>query len=93
MADRGTGYPRGLAGTDIPLCGRIVAVADVYDALTSKRVYKEAYSHETAKAFICDGRGTHFDPAVVDAFLRRESDFCRLKRALAEPLVLAESAC
>jgi putative two-component system response regulator len=81
----GGGYPRGLSGKNIPLCGRIVAVADVYDALTSKRVYKEAYSHNMARTVICDGRGTHFDPAVVDAFLRREQDFVRLKDALAEP--------
>lgn len=82
----GTGYPRGLAGRSIPLCGRVVAVADVYDALTSKRVYKEAYSHELARSVICDGRGTHFDPEVVEAFLHREQDFLRLKEALAEPL-------
>jgi putative two-component system response regulator len=88
----GSGYPRGLSGRNIPLCGRIVAVADVYDALTSKRVYKEAYGHDLAKSMIRDGRGTHFDPAVVDAFLRREQDFLRLKEALAEPLDVAEVA-
>jgi putative two-component system response regulator len=88
----GSGYPRGLSGRNIPLCGRIVAVADVYDALTSKRVYKEAYGHDLAKSMIRDGRGTHFDPAVVDAFLRREQDFLRLKEALAEPLDMAEVA-
>ncbi len=87
----GNGYPRGLAGRNIPLCGRILALADVYDALTSKRVYKEAFSHETAKAMILEGRGTHFDPQIVDAFVRREQDFLRLKEALAEPLQLAES--
>ena len=86
----GRGYPRGLSGRDIPLCGRILALADVYDALTSKRVYKEAFSHETARSLICEGRGTHFDPQVVDAFLRREQDFLRLKEALAEPLQLVE---
>ncbi len=83
----GSGYPRGLAGHQIPLCGRIVSVADVYDALTSRRVYKEAYSHETAMSIICDGRGSHFDPEIVDAFVRRQSDFKRLKEALAEPLI------
>ncbi|MHB8865266.1 MAG: HD-GYP domain-containing protein [Pirellulaceae bacterium] len=87
----GSGYPRGLSGRSIPLCGRILALADVYDALTSKRVYKEAYSHETARTLICEGRGTHFDPRVVDAFLRRDQDFLRLKEALAEPLQLVES--
>ncbi len=81
----GTGYPRGLAGKQIPLAGRIVAVADVYDALTSKRVYKQAYSHELAVSTIHDGQGAQFDPVVVDAFLRRQADFLRLKEALAEP--------
>ncbi|MHB8971644.1 MAG: HD-GYP domain-containing protein [Pirellulaceae bacterium] len=87
----GRGYPRGLSGRDIPLCGRILALADVYDALTSKRVYKEAFSHDTARSLICEGRGTHFEPQVVDAFLRREQDFLRLKEALAEPLQLVEN--
>lgn len=81
----GGGYPRGLSGRNIPLCGRIVALADVYDALTSKRVYKEAYSHGVARSVICEGLGTHFDPVIVDAFLSREHDFMRLKEALAEP--------
>jgi putative two-component system response regulator len=69
----GTGYPNGLVGYQIPLCGRIVTVADVYDALTSKRVYKEAMSHERAMETILHGRGTHFDPDVVDAFQRAET--------------------
>lgn len=89
----GTGYPRGLAGSEIPLCGRITAVADVYDALTSRRVYKEAYSHETAVSIICDGRGSHFDPDIVDALLRREDDFKRLKEALADPREVVEAGC
>ena len=80
----GTGYPRGLAGEEIPLAGRIVAVADVYDALTVKRVYKPAFSHEEAKAIIVEGRGTQFDPAIVDVFLMREADFVAVKEALAE---------
>ncbi|MCC6123990.1 MAG: response regulator [Pirellulales bacterium] len=71
----GTGYPYGLAGEDIPLAGRILALADVYDALTSERVYKAAYSHETSRSIILDGRGEHFDPNIVDAFLRCEKDF------------------
>jgi putative two-component system response regulator len=65
----GSGYPRGLAGHDIPLCGRIVAVADVYDALTTKRVYKDAFSHEQAVQMIGEQAGRHFDPEIVDAFL------------------------
>ena len=78
----GSGYPRGLAGEDIPLCGRIVSVADVYDALTSRRVYKAAYRHEKARSIIVEGRGKAFDPDVVDAFLRREQDFQATKVAL-----------
>lgn len=64
----GSGYPFGLAADVIPLSARIVAVADVYDALTSKRVYKDAMSHEDAARVIEEGRGSHFDPLVVDAF-------------------------
>jgi putative two-component system response regulator len=68
----GTGYPNQLAGDEIPFCGRIVAIADVYDALVSRRVYKDAMSHETAKALILAERAKHFDPAVVDAFVEAE---------------------
>ncbi len=64
----GTGYPNGLAGRDIPLSGRIVALADVYDALTTRRVYKGAFTHEIAATMIVQESGTHFDPAVVEAF-------------------------
>ncbi|MFY9398219.1 MAG: HD domain-containing phosphohydrolase [Desulfomonilia bacterium] len=71
----GSGYPRGLKGFQIPLSARIVALADVYDALTSKRVYKDAYTHEEAKKIIIADRGKHFDPEVVDAFLAHESTF------------------
>ncbi len=65
----GSGYPAGLAGEDIPLWGRICAVADTFDAITSERSYKPAYSNEVATAILRDGRGTKFDPKVVDAFL------------------------
>lgn len=71
----GTGYPNGLSGTEIPLSARIVALADVYDALRSRRPYKEPMSHERARSIILEGRGTHFDPDVVDAFLAAESQF------------------
>ena len=64
----GAGYPNGLRGTDIPLSARIVAIADVYDALTSKRPYKEPWSTEKALGYIRERRGHQFDPAVVDAF-------------------------
>jgi putative two-component system response regulator len=65
----GSGYPRGLSGNAIPLFGRIVAVADVFDALTSERPYKKAWSMESAKEFLLNGKGGHFDPECVDAFL------------------------
>jgi putative two-component system response regulator len=64
----GSGYPQGLVGEDIPVAGRLMAVADVYDALISKRVYKPAYPHEFAVAEIVAGRGSHFDPDIVDVF-------------------------
>ncbi|MEX2169589.1 MAG: HD domain-containing phosphohydrolase [Pirellulales bacterium] len=70
----GTGYPLGLAGEDIPLEGRITAVADVFDALSTKRCYKPAFSLERCFAIMRDGRGTHFDPRVLDAFLERRDD-------------------
>jgi putative two-component system response regulator len=75
----GTGYPRRLAGEDIPLCARIVTVADVYDAVTMKRVYKSAMPHEVARGIIVEGRGKHFDPKVVDAFLACEQLFLDIK--------------
>jgi putative two-component system response regulator len=71
----GTGYPDGLAGEAIPLAARIVAVADVYDALTSVRPYKPAFSPERAKEIIVREDGRHFDPAVVAAFHARFADF------------------
>jgi putative two-component system response regulator len=88
----GTGYPFGLAGENIPLCGRIVALADVYDALTTKRVYKDAFTHEQARAIILQGAGAHFDPDVVDAFLKQESEFVRIKDQLREDESLPSAA-
>jgi putative two-component system response regulator len=70
----GSGYPQGLKGEAIPLHGRIVALGDVYDALVSQRVYKAAYSHDVARSIILDGKGSHFDPRVVDAFLAVEDE-------------------
>ncbi|MDR2611720.1 MAG: response regulator [Deltaproteobacteria bacterium] len=64
----GTGYPAGLAGADIPLEGRLLAICDVYDALISQRPYKEPMSHEQAVGIIMEGRSTHFDPAIIDVF-------------------------
>lgn len=76
----GTGYPRQLSGQSIPLCGRIVALADVYDALTSKRVYKDAMSHEYAKSEIVKEKGHQFDPVVVEAFLAVEDEFFAVRK-------------
>lgn len=73
----GTGYPRGLAGEEIPLIARIFAVADVYDALTSDRHYRSGWSHEAAVAYIREESGRHFDPAVVDAFLAVIADLAQ----------------
>jgi putative two-component system response regulator len=81
----GNGYPAGLKGDAIPLAARIVAVADVYDALTSKRIYKEAYDHQRARHILLDGSGSHFDPDVVDAFLASESLFLEIQGRFAEP--------
>ena len=71
----GTGYPEGLSGDDIPISGRLMAIADVYDALISKRVYKEPMTHEQAVLIIVDGRGLHFDPDMVDAFMEIHDKF------------------
>lgn len=80
----GSGYPQGLAGDDIPLSARIVALADVYDALISKRVYKEAFSHEKTRGIIIESRGSHFDPRLVDAFLAIEEDIHEVARRFRE---------
>lgn len=71
----GTGYPCGLAKDEIPLSARIMALVDVYDALRTKRVYKEAYSHEESIEIIKEGKGSHFDPDIVDVFLDNEIEF------------------
>jgi putative two-component system response regulator len=72
----GSGYPRGLLGENIPLCARMTALADTYDALTSERVYREALSHEEAFNIITAGKGTYFDPRIVNAF---EAVHCDMK--------------
>lgn len=74
----GSGYPKGLCKEEIPISGRLMALSDVYDALISKRIYKAAFTHEEAKRIILEGRGTHFDPDVVDAFIKREAMFVRI---------------
>ncbi|MBN1910159.1 MAG: response regulator [Pirellulales bacterium] len=77
----GSGYPDGLAGSNIPLAARVVALADVYDALTSPRVYKSAFDPDDAKRMIEEERGKHFDPAIIDAFLACEEAFRDVVRA------------
>jgi len=71
----GSGYPEGLSGDDIPVSARIMAVADVYDALISRRVYKEGMPHEKAVGIILEGKGSHFDPDMVDAFMELADEF------------------
>ncbi len=71
----GNGYPAMLKGEDIPLCARIFSIADVYDALISKRVYKEAFSHEVAKNIIVKGSGSQFDPQIVSTFIQVSAKF------------------
>ena len=71
----GTGYPKGIKGTEIPLLGRVMAIADVYDALVSERPYKTAFPHEKAIEIIYEGRGTQFDPLLVDLFVKVSERF------------------
>jgi putative two-component system response regulator len=75
----GTGYPRGLTGTDIPLCARVVAIADVYDAVSMKRVYRAAQSHDVARGIILSSGGKHFDPQLVEAFVAVEDQFIAVR--------------
>jgi putative two-component system response regulator len=81
----GTGYPMGLAGEAIPQAGRIVAVADVFDALTSPRPYKQAWTVEDSAAFIQDNAGTHFDPSVVAHFQRVLPEILAIRSRHMEP--------
>ena len=80
----GSGYPNGLKGEEIPLAGRLMAVADVYDALISRRPYKQPMPHEEAVKRITEGRGTHFDPEVVTAFLEIQDQFRRIAGRFAD---------
>lgn len=83
----GTGYPHGLKEQDIPLCGRITALADVYDALTTRRVYKPKIAHESTRKIILEGTGRHFDPDVVQAFRNREDEFVAINNRFDENAV------
>lgn len=81
----GTGYPYGLKGDEIPISGRLMAIADVYDALVTKRIYKPAFTHERAMQIIEEERGTHFDPDIVDAFIALEKKFKEIALNMVEP--------
>ena len=81
----GSGYPEGLKGDAIPISARLMALADVYDALISRRVYKPAFSHEQACATIVKGRGSHFDPDIADAFVELAGDFLRISQRYPDP--------
>jgi len=80
----GSGYPDSLKGTEIPIAGRIAAIADVFDALTSKRPYKEPFSVEKSLAIIREGRGSHFDPEVVDAFFAIQDEILSIRKQYSE---------
>ena len=71
----GSGYPRGLKEEEIPLCARIMAIADVYDALVSKRIYKPSFSHEESLKIFKEGKGNHFDPTLIEVFFEIEAEF------------------
>jgi putative two-component system response regulator len=78
----GSGYPNKLAGEEIPLVGRIMAFADVYDALTAERPYKDPFPHEKAVSIIMDGKGSHFDPKIADAFYKMHKYFDKTKQKI-----------
>ena len=80
----GSGYPKGLKGEDIPLVGRITAVADVFDALSSERPYKPAFPLEKCLSILKEGRGKHFDPRVLDAFFARLDEIVEIQAHYAE---------
>lgn len=80
----GSGYPEGLSGEAIPISARLMAVADVYDALISRRLYKSAFSHEAAVEIIRNGSGNHFDPLIVDCFLEDVDEFKRIAEEFAD---------
>ena len=77
----GSGYPLGLVGNEVPLVGRIVSLADVFDALTSPRVYKDAWSIDESVAYIVELTGKHFDPKVVEAFMSSLDELLEIRAA------------
>ena len=80
----GSGYPVGLKGRDIPLEGRMMAIADVYDALITDRPYKKAFTHEVARGIIEEGSGLHFDPVLVEVFRNVEGEFARIAKEIVD---------
>ena len=80
----GTGYPQGLQGESIPMAARLMAVADVYDALISRRIYKDAMPHAQAVSILLRGRSSHFDPDVIDAFERIQDEFHAIAQQYAD---------
>lgn len=80
----GSGYPHGKAGDNIPISGRLMAIADVYDALISRRVYKPPFSHKSAVEFIVEQRGRHFDPSMVDVFVDLQEEFRQIALRFAD---------
>ena len=88
----GSGYPNGLVGEQIPLAARIIAVADVYDALSVRRVYKEPFRHEKCVRIIREGAGTQFDPSIVEVFLEIEDDFRKCAEEMSDTYAAEESS-
>lgn len=86
----GSGYPLGLKGDEIPISARLMCVADVYDALISKRVYKDSMVHEEAVKIMKEGRGIHFDPDILDAFLELENEFIQIAKSFTDILKVQE---
>jgi putative two-component system response regulator len=86
----GTGYPSGISGHSIPLCARIMAIADVYDALTSKRPYKKPFSHSKAVDIIVNSSGTHFEPCIVDVFESVSDSFNNISQLYKQELEVGE---
>ncbi|MCL1098925.1 response regulator [Shewanella gelidii] len=80
----GSGYPLGISGDAIPLSARLMALADCYDALINRRVYKDAFSYESASEIILEGRGRHFEPAIVDAFIALQPQFIEIAQKFAD---------
>jgi putative two-component system response regulator len=85
----GLGYPSGIKGDRIPLAARIVALADLYDGLTSQRIYKSATDHQVARSIVVQGSGTHFDPRIVEAFERTENQFVEIAQRLPDAIRVA----